>query len=84
MNEFNFERRKSRLVGRACCDNAAGGKTSANGRAGAELRATGDEAVSDAGTEDAETKQRQRGKHRASAARFRGCRPTTTIERRHP
>ena len=38
----------------------AGGQARADGRSGAELRAAGDDAVGDAGPEDAEAQQRQR------------------------
>ena len=44
-------------------NHAAGGEARSDRRSGAELRAAGNEAVGDAGAEDAEPKQRQRGEH---------------------
>ena len=44
-------------------DRATGGEAGADGAARAKLRPAGDEAVGDAGPEDAETEERKRGEH---------------------
>ena len=58
--------------GSSGCDHAAGGKTSADRRAGTELRPARDEAVGDAGTEDAETQQRESGQDQSHGVLDRG------------